>query len=622
MLVFTSLDGAQVAPCFTYTDYERVEELNGSLQISFTVPKAADNSAAFSILDYETTVEDEDGHLYVVKQIKSTHTRKIVTAVHKFFTLSDIFVHDTIGGTLTVQALLDRIFSGTGFTPTASPSLATRTVTLTNVGGDNVTALLEDVCDLLGIERKITSSNSVYFADQIGADAGAVFKYAHNIRTLSYDVDTTDIKTVIRGLSSEIPGATVYTSPNAAIFGLREAAPIEDNSIVTTEFMIDRLRSEINDEPKISIAVDVLTFDGEVGDNVLLLHEPLGLDIQTRVLEKTTRRGSVISSITIGNTKQPSLSDLFMQQEEQIRTNERYTRSRFEQTRDLIALEVEAVGEEIATLEIRANSITQSVADLEEDVDSKITQTAAAIRAELQSQATSTTNTLEELGGQITTNTENIASLQITATNLTSSISQQNTSISNLGTRVSTAESTVSQFANEIDARVKTTDFTGNTIISKINLSSTTATIQASRINLVGAVTVLSSITGNLGTITAGTLNSVNINSANIDITDDVKIGDKLYLNGGSNGGIYFDRYGWLGKIFTDSATMHLVADNMVLNTMYGLNIVTGNGAWVDGDQIVTSRTDGLTFGYNSTNKRLYVTINGTDVAYIACTGL
>jgi len=43
-------------------------------------------------------------------------------------------------------------------------------------------------------------------------------------------------------------------------------------------------------------------------------------------------------------------------------------------------------------------------------------------------------------------------------------------------------------------------------VIFEINNSTETATIQASKINLVGAVTVLSSIAGNLGTITAGEL--------------------------------------------------------------------------------------------------------------------
>lgn len=58
----------------------------------------------------------------------------------------------------------------------------------------------------------------------------------------------------------------------------------------------------------------------------------------------------------------------------------------------------------------------------------------------------------------------------------------------------------------------------GNTIASLINQTSTTITIQASKISLVGAVSVLSDISGNLGTIYAG-----RIEGATIDISTDAR---------------------------------------------------------------------------------------------------
>jgi|GEM_PF-2413855 len=88
--------------------------------------------------------------------------------------------------------------------------------------------------------------------------------------------------------------------------------------------------------------------------------------------------------------------------------------------------------------------------------------------------------------------------------------------ISGINSRLSTAESTITQHSNEINLRVKTSDFTGNTIASLINQTATTIKIQASKINLVGAVTVLSDITGNLGTITAGTIRGIEIDGAYI----------------------------------------------------------------------------------------------------------
>ncbi|MGY3718854.1 hypothetical protein ACWE42_25480, partial [Sutcliffiella cohnii] len=74
--------------------------------------------------------------------------------------------------------------------------------------------------------------------------------------------------------------------------------------------------------------------------------------------------------------------------------------------------------------------------------------------------------------------------------------------------------STIQQHASAIESKVSTVDYNGNNIASLINQTATTIKIQASKINLVGAVTVLSDITGNLGTITAGTLRAVRLEAA------------------------------------------------------------------------------------------------------------
>lgn len=66
--------------------------------------------------------------------------------------------------------------------------------------------------------------------------------------------------------------------------------------------------------------------------------------------------------------------------------------------------------------------------------------------------------------------------------------------------------SQILQQADEIDLRV-----TKAGVIAAINLSAEGIVIQGSKINLVGAVTVLSDITGNLGTITAGLLQGADL---------------------------------------------------------------------------------------------------------------
>lgn len=98
-----------------------------------------------------------------------------------------------------------------------------------------------------------------------------------------------------------------------------------------------------------------------------------------------------------------------------------------------------------------------------------------------------------------------------------------NLSVSAFDSRLGAAESSISLQADEINLMVREADLTGDYIVSLINLTSTTATIAADNINLVGAVTVLSDITGDMGTITAGT----------IDIQEGIKIGKVLWMGEG-----------------------------------------------------------------------------------------
>lgn len=141
-----------------------------------------------------------------------------------------------------------------------------------------------------------------------------------------------------------------------------------------------------------------------------------------------------------------------------------------------------------------------------------------------------TRSRIEQTNERITMEVEriddSIASLQIEADNI-------QLSVQSLDSRLGNAEAQLVIQANQIEQKVSYSDYNGNEIASRINQTATTIKIEASKINLVGAVTVLSDISGNLGTITAGTLNGVVIN-----IDTDAKVGNNLYLGNQSGYGV------------------------------------------------------------------------------------
>ena len=224
---------------------------------------------------------------------------------------------------------------------------------------------------------------------------------------------------------------------------------------------------------------------------------------------------------------------------------------------------------EVAQLNIRADSITAEVSRVERKADSTQTQ---------------------------------VSSLSI-------EVGQISTRVANVDNRLGSAESTIIQQAGQISSKVSQTDYNGNTIASLINQTSTTVDIHASKINLVGAVDVLSDITGQLGTINAGTINGVQINSANINISDNVYIGNVLQL-GNHWSDIQPKRIEFgagTGGVIEHSN------DRIDISAKYGLTV---NFEPV----VLTNVIGGLTLAYNNNQAypRIYFRNMGVDLGYIS----
>lgn len=166
-----------------------------------------------------------------------------------------------------------------------------------------------------------------------------------------------------------------------------------------------------------------------------------------------------------------------------------------------------------------------------------------------------TRSRIEQTNERITLEVEriddSISTLQIEADNIEVSVRQ-------LDERVESAEATLSIHANEISTKVSK-----NGVISAINQSPEEIRIAANKINLVGAVTVLSDISGDLGTITAGTLNGVVIN-----IDTDARIGNTLYIGDpydlSTRKAIQFNT----ATIYTNAGGLHLQADGLTLRSV------------------------------------------------------
>lgn len=160
----------------------------------------------------------------------------------------------------------------------------------------------------------------------------------------------------------------------------------------------------------------------------------------------------------------------------------------------------------VAEIKVTTDVITQRVDNTESNI-STINNDITGINTEV-SNVKSRTTTLET----------DVSGITGRVTSAESNISTINGNITSLDSRLDTAELKITPSAITSTVESNTTTLVNKTsIISEINQTAEAIKIQASKINLVGAVTVLSDITGDLGTVTAGTIDGATILSFNDD---------------------------------------------------------------------------------------------------------
>lgn len=160
---------------------------------------------------------------------------------------------------------------------------------------------------------------------------------------------------------------------------------------------------------------------------------------------------------------------------------------------------------------------------------------------------------------------------------------------------------------------IVTNTLSGNTIIANTLAGSKiiAGTIAADRL----AVTNLAAISAHLGEIYSGTINSIQINGANINISQDVSIGNNIYLgnqNSTSTKRINFNNNTSISGGGSVTGYLALSAETLDL---YNVDSV------INAPMLVQSpnRTR-IGLRYSSTSRRIYVDINGSEVGFMSLT--
>lgn len=597
-------NGNQSEPLVYLSSFEWEQEVKGDFSISFNSVNDSKN-VGHSILLEESiiTVDDFD---FRVKQMKETRHGKQVTALSTYFDLVDKRQNEIYGGTHTFEEFATFVLKDTGWTFTFDQDVSESRI-IANFGENNVVALVNALCQVYTCEFEIKRNNHIHFAKKIGGDYDAQYRYGHNVQALSKDVDTTKLKTYIEGFGfiDEEKGGQVwvsYTSPNAAKFGKREADPVHDDRFTTGAELLDHLKTVLEDEPEVTFELDSIELlDKELGERVWLIYEPLGIELQTRILSQT--KGFVNGElrtvkVVLGNAIPKTTTDILISQKVEIDENKKITRSRFEQTNDRITLAVERIGEVSSELTITADEINARVDETNKSV-AEVSIKADQINLQVNNKIDGAVSTINQRADKIElnvqNNTGNISNLRVDVNGLTSTVSSQSSQIGNMQTQII-------QTDQKIELRTE-----GNNLISSINVAQGYVSINSDKINLNGAVMANGSITG----------------SSTLNIGTDATVGNNLYLGQGAGSkSLVFNNSNRINSsgygVEVSAQQISLSSADIIIGTSSyartGFNgTVDFSGATVRG----VARANSSGVGISTDRTWLYVQVDGSTVGKV-----
>src|SRR5690625_2218890 len=198
---------------------KRTRKVNGERVIELDVFPTDDNKQYFDLLVEEAIITFQ-GDEYVIKKLNEKSIGKTyykqVTAIHKFYV--DLInkqqprIHN---GSITFQNYMQMVFEDT---PYANFEVVEHFPArqFENLGNDNRLALMQKGLDRFKAELELVGSNyKPRFREMIGYDTDFQFRYGHNVKSISRDIDTTNLATRIRGTGDpELGIEAEYTSPN------------------------------------------------------------------------------------------------------------------------------------------------------------------------------------------------------------------------------------------------------------------------------------------------------------------------------------------------------------------------------------------------------------------------
>lgn len=295
--MITFLDSQQIERS-AQVGFSTVQSVNGELSVKGTIYT---NDDILKNVDrgWRFRLNDEYYRIIYVKPIDTGKQIEVeFDAVHQFFyDMAKSSMYEVLNGTHSLRYYLEAIFKNSGYK--FDLDIDVKSIRKSDFGCKSRLSLFNDIIKTAGIEF-LVSGHLVRIRKSIGSDQSTLVRKNFNMNEITIEKDINSFVTYQKGFGAwkdetdQTKGRyeSEYESPLAKIYGRIEAEPVVDERYKETGKLLERLKQNVDNSYKISIAIDMedlsaagyKTSTPEVGDYIMAINETLGIRKRVRIV--------------------------------------------------------------------------------------------------------------------------------------------------------------------------------------------------------------------------------------------------------------------------------------------------------------------------------------------------
>lgn len=475
------------------------EELNGLFELELEYPIYNNSKWEYLIEDNIIKAPTPFGEqLFRIYHKAKTLKSIKVNARHIFYDLLDNLVEEIdireLSGKDALKLAIDNLAYKTNFKYFSNIDWKNN-IYLDDETGDienkNPVEVLFTLIDIYGGELRRNNFNFVWL-ENVGQDNGVVISYGKNIKGIEEDLNKDNIITRMKPVGQDgltldekyidSPYIDNYPHPKIKIVEFKDCNDYES----LKKAAIDYYKKTKCDIPLVNYKIDFIELSKteeyknyscleklNIGDIVTVKHKILKINIKQKIIKsKYDCLKKRYINIELGSFKE-NINKTFEETDSQIsninndiketnfeikKTNEKIReqdkkyRSIFEKTDNRITLAVEEIDKNRSQIEITATKIKNEVEDKENQLNSKIEQTAKSITSTVRQEITDVKGNIDSCNSKIEQTANNISSQVNSVKNtLRSEINQTDR---NFRTKITNLNDNLTSYINQTDRKI------------------------------------------------------------------------------------------------------------------------------------------------------------------------